>query len=49
MGIFRVGIVQMGVILVGNFLSCEFSEWELSGRNHPGGFLHSYILEFSLL
>ena len=48
MGIFRVGIVQVGVILGrncpgGSYPGWEFSlvgifsGWELSGGNHPGG------------
>ena len=32
-----MGIVQVGLILGGNFLWCKFSGWELSGGNHPGG------------
>ena len=32
-----MGIVQVGLILGGNFLWWKFSGWELSGGNHPGG------------
>ena len=35
--IFRVGIVQVEVILGGNFPRWEFSGWELSDGNHPDG------------
>ena len=37
MGIFRVGILQVVVILGGNFPRWEFSRWELSGGNHLDG------------
>ena len=37
MGIFRVGIVWVGVILDENFLCWAFSGWKLSGENHPDG------------
>ena len=30
-------IVQVGLILGGNFLWWKFSGWEISGGNHPGG------------
>ena len=32
-----MGIVQVGLILGGNFLWWKFSGWDLSGGNHPGG------------
>ena len=32
-----MGIIQVGVILGGNFLWWKFAGWELSSRNHPGG------------
>ena len=32
-----VGIVQVGLILDGNFLWWKFSGGELFGGNHPGG------------
>ena len=35
-----MGVVQVGLILDGNFLWWKFSEWELSGGNHPGGSFH---------
>ena len=42
---FWVGIVQVGLILGGNVLFSKFSDWELSGGNHPssnfpGGSFH---------
>ena len=40
-------IVQVGVILDGNFLWWEFSWWELSGGNHPGGSFPSTLLVYS--
>ena len=32
-----MGIVQVGLILGGNFFWCKFSRWELPGVNHQGG------------
>ena len=37
MGVFLGGIVQVRLILGGNFFWWKFSVWELSGENHPGG------------
>ena len=37
MGIFFGGIVQVGIILGGNFPRWEFLGWVLSDGNHPGG------------
>ena len=39
-----VGIVQVGLILGGNFLWWKFSGWELSGGNHPGGSFHVTVI-----
>ena len=38
-----MGIVQVGLILGGDFLWWKFSGWELSGGNHPGGGFHVTI------
>ena len=35
-----MGIVQVGLILGGNFLWWKFPGWELSGGNHSGGSFH---------
>ena len=35
-----MGMVQVGLILGGNFLLWKFPGWELSGGNHPGGSFH---------
>ena len=40
MAVFWVVNVRVGVILGGYFPRREFSGWELSGGNHPGGSFH---------
>ena len=41
-----MGIVQVGIILGGNFLWWKFSGLELSGGNHPGGSFHVTIITY---
>ena len=40
MAVFWVVNVRVGVILGGYFPRREFSGWELSSGNHPGGSFH---------